>query len=314
MTRTLRTIAALAAGVIACACASRAEARCTINAAGISITPVTASTGTYTPPTAPTAKAVSFTISGTYTTNGAAGNCTASISFNRASLPASMARSGGGATMPYTIQSTAAGGNTLLYTGAGLPAAANIVSVVFASAGANLTNRAFTTSLTAYFLAQPGTPQLAGSYLDGPTVHIFNNRAGTLTDLGNRAFTVSGTVAKSCTMGGVSNPAADTATIPVSATGAVTTTAIAKTYLNGACNALSNFQITSQSGGVKRAAAAPAGFSSIINYSASATFSGATSTLNTATIATAVGAEAGTIAATSTTTPSGSLSVTITPQ
>jgi hypothetical protein len=294
-----------------------AEARCTINAAGLSITPVTASTGTYTPPTTPTSQAVTFTVTGTYNSTTATNPiCGVAISFNRATLPASMTRTTGGATMPYTITSAAGGGNTLLYTGGGLPTATQIVQVSFTQAGINLTNRAFSVTLTAYFLAQPGSPQGAGSYSDALNVHVFQVRQGTgaLTDRLTRAFTATGTVNKACTIGGVATPVADSAVIPVSATGVVTTTAIAKSYATVVCNVLSNLQVTSQSGAVKSTATAPTGFTNLINYSASATYSGATSTVNTATVATATGAEAGTVATTTSATPSGTLSVTITPQ
>ena len=298
------------------AASGAALARCTINAAGLTITPLTGSTGTYTYPTAPTAQARTLTVSGTYNTNGSAGTCTVAISFNRASLPATMAISGGGgSTLPYTITSAAGGGNTLLYTGAGVPAAANRLAVSFASAGPNLTNRAFTTTLTAYALAQPGSPQAAGSYSDSLVLHVFNVRTGgTATNLINPGFTLSGTVAKVCTIGGVATPAADSATIPITTAGAVNTAAINRSYASAACNTPSNLQLTSQSGAVKNTGAAPTGFTNLINYSASATFSGAGATLNTATIATATGAEAGTAVSTSGVTPSGTLSVTITPQ
>ena len=317
MKRSFRWIAVIGGLLTTALLSVPAHARCTINAAGISITPVTASTGTYTPPTAPTAQSVTFTVSGTYnSTTNTNRVCTVAISFNRASLPASMARSGGGATMPYTIRSTAGGGNTLLYTGGGLPAASNIVSFSFNQAGTFLTNQPFSVNLTAFFLAQPGSPQRSGSYSDAPTVHIFNVRQGTgaLTDLATRAFTVTGTVNQACTIGGVSTPTADTATIPVSSVGVVDTTPIAKSYLTVVCNNLTNLQVTSQGGAVKRATAAPSGLTNIINYSASASFSGAASTLNTATIPGATGSEAGTIGTTSSSTPTGTVSVTITPQ
>lgn len=298
--------------------AGNATARCTINAAGISISPVTASTGTYTAPTAPTAQAVTFTVSGTYDTNNTGtngGTCRVAISWNRASLPASMARSGGGATLPYTVQSLSGGGNTLLFTGGGTPGAGNRLLVAFGAAGRNLNNQPFSVLMTAYFLAQPGTNQRAGSYSDGPTVRIYDVRgSGAATQLASRAFTVNGTVSSVCTIGGVTNPAADNATIPVSPAGAVDTTAIAKSYANVVCNSVTNVVATSQSGGVKNATSPGSGFTNIINYSASATYGGATSTLNTATVATATGAEAGTTGTTAGTTNSGTLSVTITPQ
>ena len=296
---------------------SAAHARCVINAAGLIITPVTASTGTYTPPTAPTAQSVTFALSGTYNSTTAANPiCTVAISFNRASSPVTMARSGGGATLPYTIQSTAGGGNTLIYIGGATPALTNLLTFSFNQAGLFLTNQPFNVSLTAFFLAQPGSPQLAGSYSDALALHIFNVRQGNnaLTDLASRAFTVTGTVAKSCTIAGVATPAADTASIPVSSAGVVNTAPISRSYVSVACNALSNLQVTSQSGAVKRTASAPGGFTNLINYTALASFSGASSTVNTATVAAATAAEAGTVGTTSTSTPSGTLAVTITPQ
>src|ERR1700692_680294 len=105
--------------------ATQSKAVCAINSAGLSVAPLTASTGTYTPPTAPTAQAVIFTVSGTYLSL-LGGTCTLGIAFNRASLPATMAISGGGgATLTYTIQSLPTGGTTLLYTGGGTPAASS---------------------------------------------------------------------------------------------------------------------------------------------------------------------------------------------
>lgn len=292
-----------------------AQARCTINSAGLSITPLTASTGTYTPPTAPTAQAVTFTISGTYTTTATAGTCRAAISFNRATLPASMARSGGGTAMPYTARSTATGGNTLLFTGGGTPTATNYLLYSFTAAGANLTNRAFTATLTAYFLAQPVASQPAGSYSDSLTLGVYNvSNGGTVTTLITRTFTVSGTVAKVCSIGGVAHPTADSATIPVTSAGAVNTAVINRSYASVTCNTPSNVQLTSQNGGVKTSGTPPSGFTNIINYSATATFSGAMASVNTATNPAATGAEAGAVVSTTGTTPTGTMSVAITPQ
>lgn len=291
--------------------ASPASAVCNI-ATITSMSPATANTGTYTPPTAPTWQSVTLTIGGTYNSL-LGGTCTLSISFNRASLPASMARTGGGATLPYTIQSAAGGGNTLLYTGGGVPPAANRLATSF-SAGILGLGRPFSVNLTVYFLMQPGSPQLEGSYSDGITVHFFDGTGGGVSEVTPaRAFTVTGTVAKACTIGGVYTPAADSATIPVGPTGIVNTTPIGKSYASAICNSLTNLQVTSQSGAVKRTAAAPGGFTNLINYTAAASYGGASSTLNTATIPTATGAEAGTIGVTSSSTSSGSISVTITP-
>jgi hypothetical protein len=306
-----RFVVVLAAA--AACCATRADAACTLNSAAV--TPLSASTGTYTPPAATTAQPVSFTITGTYSGDLLfGGTCTLAISWQRASVPASMARTGGGATLPYTIQTLPGGGNTLLFTGGGAPAPANRLQVVVGTVGALQFNVPFTANVTAYFLAQPGSPQREGSYTDGPTVQTYSvSSGGVLTLLANSAFTVTGTVAKACTISGVYTPAADSAMIPVGPTGIVDTTPIGKTYANATCNALTNLQVTSQIGAVKRTAAAPGGFTNFIDYSAAATYGGASSTLNTATTPTATGSEAGTIGATSGSTSSGSISVTITP-
>ena len=296
--------------------ASSAQARCTINAAGVNITPVTGSTGTYTPPTAPVSQSVTFTITGTYNTNATAGTCRVGIAFNRATLPATMTRSGGGATLPYSIRTAAGtGGISLIFTGGGVPAAANILTSAFVSAGPNLTNVPFTRTVTAFFTQQPGSPQRAGSYSDNPTVRIYNIRQnGTVTELRSVGFTVTGVVSLACTIGGVVTAAPDAATIPVGAMGTVNTTPISRTYVNVICNSLSAIVATSQNGAVRRAVAPPGGFTNIINYSAIATFAGASSTLNTATVPAAAGPEAGSTGTTASSTPTGSLAVTITPQ
>jgi hypothetical protein len=282
-----------------------------------SASPLGVSTGTYTAPNAPAAQPVSITISGTYTTilGALGGDCPVGVTFNRASLPATMAITGGGAaTLPYTLQSAANGGNTLLYTGAGLPDAANIVTFTLPATLVGV-QTPFTRIVTVWALAQPVTPQQAGSYLDGITLDIFSTTlAGVFhTKTNSQTFTVTGTVAKSCTIGGVAHPSADTATIPITASGAVATTPIDRSYANAVCNTPSNLQLISQNGAVK-ATAAVAGLANLIDYAAAATFSGARATLNTAAVPTAVGAESGVAIPTIGNTSSGSLSVTIKPQ
>ena len=291
---------------------SGAGATCTFNATGLTITPLTASTGTYTTPTAPTPQAVSITISGTYNTNASAGTCSGAISFQRGTLPATMANtSGGSATLPYTIQSASGGGNTLLFTGTTV-ALSNVQQYSFTSAGANLTNRAYSVTLTTYFLMQPGSPQAAGAYSDSLTIWVFD--IGTGTGFASRGFTVTGTVTKVCTIGGVAHPSADAATIPITAAGAVNTAVINKSYASVVCNTPSNVQMTSQNGAVTNAGTASAGFTNLINYSSTAVFSGASASLNTATNPLATGPESGTAVSTTGTLPTGTMTVTITPQ
>lgn len=295
--------------------ADSAEARCRINTAGLSASPLAGSTGTYAPPTAPSAQPVNLLVSGTYDTNGSGGTCNIGFSFYRSSLPASMARSGGGATMAYTVQTTPSGGNTLLYTGGFTPPAGNYTVLSFASAGPNLNNFPFSVSLTVYFLAQPVDPQQAGGYTDSLFFDIFNIRNnGSTNFLTTFGFSVSGGVTPACTIAGASMPADDSATIPVDPSGNVSVAPIVKSYATVLCNSTTNLLTTSLGGAVKTATAATGGFTNIIDYSASALYGGAASNLNTATISAASGPESGTTGTTSSPTSSGNLQVVITPQ
>ena len=292
-----------------------AFARCDINATGLSINPVTASTGTFVPPTAPLPQGVTFTISGTYDTNATAGTCRLGLAWRRTAAQATMARAGGGATLPYTITSAPGGGQTLLYTGGGTPPLSNILEVNFVSAGPNLTNQPFSISATAYFQQLPANPQRAGSYSVSITLRAFNIRSNTnIRALNNRSFTVTGAVALACTIGGLVNPALDNAVIPITGAGTVNVTQITRTYSNVICNSLTQIQANSLQGAVRGPGSPPTGFTNLINYSAAANFDGATSTLDTATNPAATGLEQGSVATTSSTTPTGNLFVTITPQ
>jgi hypothetical protein len=317
MNRLLKRLVGLVFALMAFCATTPASALCTINT-NFTVTTLTFNTGTYTPPTAPSPQLLAMSVSGTYNSNGSSAQplCTVAMSFNRASAPVTMARTGGGATMPYTIQSAPGAGNTLIFTGGGNPTSTQYVSASFNQAGTNLTNVNFTVVLNIYFLVSPNSPQRQGNYTDSLDLRFYNvaQASGTVTQVDAGTFTVTGTVARACTIGGVATPGADTATIPVSTAGVVNTAVISRSYLTVVCNSLTNVQATSQSGAVKNAGTAPSGFTNLINYSAAATFGGATSNVNTSTIATATGAEAGTIATTASTTPSGTLAVTITPQ
>ena len=126
---------------------------------------------------------------------------------------------------------------------------------------------------------------------------------------------ITATVTKACTVNNAVAGTAGTAVIPVTAAGAVTTTTITPTgspFANVVCNAPSNLQLTSLSGGVVNAGTATAGFSKIIDYSASATWGGATATVDTSSTPAAAGSESGALAAIATAN-AGSLTVSITP-
>ncbi|MBX9924896.1 MAG: hypothetical protein K2Y05_00935 [Hyphomicrobiaceae bacterium] len=298
-----------------CALTPSAWAVCNINGAGMTFNPQTGSTGTFTPPTTPVPQPLVVTISGTYTTDAGAGTCTLALGFQRATLPSTMAISGGGAaTLPYRITSASNGGNTIQFAGTSVTLA-NVVLSSFASAGRNLTNRAFSVNITIFPQMQPGSPQSAGSYLDSLVAFVFNLPNGTSgSSVASFPFTVTGTVAKVCTIGGLAQGPTGNATIPVSAAGAVNTGVINRTFSNVACNTPSNVRVSSQNGAVRTATAPPAGFTNQINYSSTASFGGATANLNTATNPTAAGQETGTAVSTTGATPSGTLTVAITPQ
>lgn len=125
---------------------------------------------------------------------------------------------------------------------------------------------------------------------------------------------ISATVAATCTINNVATGGVSTVTIPVSASGAVDTTPLTPSgspFASVACNAPSNLQLTSQSGGVKTATTAVTGFAAKIDYTASATWHSVTATINTAS-AGPTGPYSGTAAPVATAF-SGSLSVSITP-
>ncbi len=308
-------IAAMFVAVMCAMASTPARALCLIGSASFS--PLTVSTGTYASPVAPGAQSLSFSITGTYLAllGDAVGGCEIAVAFNRSSLPASMSLTPGGtATMPYTLQSSASGGSTLLYTGGALPIPANAMYLNYPSPLIGLGN--YTVTGTLWALAQPVDPQQAGSYQDNITVRVFSSSlAGILQgQVSSQAFTVTGQVAKSCTIGGLSHPSADTATIPISPGGQVNTATINRSYANALCNTPSNLQLTSQNGAVTTTASV-AGLKNLINYSATANFGGATAALDTSANPAASGAESGPAAATSGGgAPSGTLSVSLTPQ
>jgi hypothetical protein len=278
-----------------------------------SVSLVTADLGTYTQPFAPPVQAVTITVQGQYlvTLGGVLGGCSLSLFFHRPTLPASMTNSGA-ATLPYSIQSAPSGGSSLLYAGGGIPAASSMMTLVFTPpAVLGLGN--YTLSFTVYGQMLPGTPQAGGSYSDLVTLTLVGNLLIVLPAVvATRDFSVLGAVTKSCTIGGVSNPTADSATIPVTA-GVVNTSTIVRTYPNVACNSPSTMQLSSISGGLSGPPSPGATFSNVIDYSASATFSGVTALISTTTIPGAAGVETGPPSAATSALPQGTLILSIAP-
>lgn len=122
---------------------------------------------------------------------------------------------------------------------------------------------------------------------------------------------ITATVASYCTINNITGPAALNSVIPVPL-GVVNPAQILHTVASVACNNAADVIATSVLGGVTTGGAAATGATNIIDYTGTASFGGATSTINTATLATAAGAEAGNTAVTANA-ATGNLVVTIDP-
>lgn len=124
---------------------------------------------------------------------------------------------------------------------------------------------------------------------------------------------ISATVPGYCRINGAANPAALNATVPVSPTGVVDTTNITFNVTDVVCNTVADLQARSLSGAVKSGAATAPGFQNFFNYTGEAKIGTVTSTINTATTATATGVETGNVAPTAGPINS-TLNITVTPQ
>jgi hypothetical protein len=258
-----------------------------------SIAPATATLPTYSPIGTP----VAFTLGVQITNNLPLVPCSLALTFNGPFSPALM--TSGGSQLKYTILDTS-DATTLLYVGAS-PGANHL----------NITANPGTTTQNVHVVALAGQfTATAGSYSDtAVSVQVFSRTGNTVGALVTSAtLSVSATVTKICSIGGNTTPSADSAVIPISTAGDVNTSPIFKTYANVDCNAMTNITLSSSNLGVTSVIAAPANFTNVINYSASATLGGATATLNTATGNTTTGVISNSGGAT------GSMSVTITPQ
>lgn len=136
--------------------------------------------------------------------------------------------------------------------------------------------------------------------------------SGAAAQTATQDVNITAEVPKFCTIAGITGPAALNSTVPVSATGVVTTTLISHTVANATCNTAADVIATSQSGGIKSATSAASGFTNIIDYTGSATLGAATSSINTVTAPAAAGSEAGNTADTGGAV-TGNLTITITP-
>jgi hypothetical protein len=310
----LKRLSAIAtAAVMFAGMSQAAKAACLISTV-TSVSTVTANLGTYTAPTAPPVQAIHINVQGLYlvTVGGVLGGCSLSLFFNRPTLPANMTVVGGTATLPYTLQTAASGGNSLLHSGGGIPAASNMMTIVF-SPPSILGLGNYSVDFTIYGQMIPGSPQQGGSYNDNLTLTLVGDLLILLpTIAATRAFTVTANVTKTCTIGGVSSPAADNAAIPVNA-GLVDTSTILKSYANAACNSPSSLQLTSLNGALTGPTSPGGAFQNQINYTAQAQFSGANAQLNTATLPSSGGPEASLPSAIAGTMPQGTIALSINP-
>lgn len=313
MTRRPRLLQILLFALAAIGLGSEARAACVIsNITSVSTT--VANLGTYTSPTTPAEQIISITVQGQYISAGfTSAGCDLGMYFVRSSLPASMTVTGGGsATLPYTFGTASGGGNSIIHTGAGVPPNSGMIIRTFTPPFVVSTGT-YSLSFTFYARMVPGTPQQGGSYMDDLTMRIAGDVLILVPIVVNeRAFSVLANVTKTCTIGGVANPAADSATIPIVA-GNVVTTAIPKSYANVVCNSPSSLTLTSLGGALTGPASPGGAFDHRINYTASALFSGAIPQINTATVPGASGPEASAASATTGAMPQGTLAVTITP-
>lgn len=106
-------------------------------------------------------------------------------------------------------------------------------------------------------------------------------------------LSITANVSSTCRLGGTATPAAINATIPITPSGGVVTTPQDFNVANVFCTLPASVLATSMNGGLKVAQPAGGGFTNIINYTATARYGFATSTINTATVPTANSPESG---------------------
>jgi hypothetical protein len=232
-----------------------------------SIASATATLPTYSPIQSP----IAFTLGVQITNNLPVLPCTLALTFNGPFSPAIM--TSGSSQLKYTIRDTSDSA-TLLYVGAS--PGTNYISVT-ANPG--------TTTQNVHVVAIAGQfSAAAGSYSDNAvSMQVYTLIGNILGPMVTSAtLTVNATVTKICTIGGSTTPSSDNATIPIDAAGNVNTTPILKTYANVDCNTPTSIGLSSANWGVMAGTSAPAAFSNVINYAASATFGGATASINTA--------------------------------
>jgi hypothetical protein len=229
-----------------------------------------------------------------------AGTCSGTFAANSAVLPAAM--SGAGVDkLRYDVQNLS--GTSILFSST--PGTAIPISANNSSGGATVS-----VTVQAQAIAIANQTLAAGGYSDGSVVlAVFDGGAPTVQVPGATSWFANAAVNPSCTIGGQAS-AVDPSSVrvPVSASGVVATAQIQRTYGSVQCNAPADITMASQNNGIRLPRAADAGFTNTIDYTAQATFGGATASLNTATLTLVTGK------LNTTTGANGTMVVNITPQ
>lgn len=250
----------------------------------MTITPLSANLGSYTPPGAAPADVLLPIVLNYTVSTGAHGSCQFALGFQRPTLPATMSRNGGGSTtVPFTVQRS--NGPSLLYSGVPLATNPFDFSVIASSTTAVLNVR---------FQMAPTVSTLGGSYSDNLTLTV-HNRNGTLVQnqLAALNFAVNGTINTSCSIANANNTSQ---VISVGSTGLTTGMQGAPPQFNVSCNSSSNVSLSSQNGAVTRggllegALTAVSGFRNRIEYQATINGGAGAVSLNTSSGGAAVSA------------------------
>lgn len=123
---------------------------------------------------------------------------------------------------------------------------------------------------------------------------------------------ITATVNPSCLINGIATPGALANPVTVSATGFVSNATTNHTVSNVVCNVAATVGTQTINGAVTTAGAAPVGFQNNFDYQATATFSGASSSIDTSTVG-AGGTGSGGAGALTAGAASGNLTIAVTP-
>lgn len=235
----------------------------------LSVAPVAANLGSYTPPLAPAALPVDITID--FKTEGR-GTCRGAITFYRQALPARMTRLGGGGGRTYTIQSAPGGGTPLVF--ASWPPANRTLD--FTVQGGHGTQR-HTLTLTVYVAADGGW-LAAGSYTDSVLMKVLDRANNGYEIVKYQNFTVSSLVQPLCDL-----PPPDKLNLDFTSTitsGVPSSATLIATFSGVACSAPARIRLSGEPL-INPAIPPAANFDNFIDWEARADFGSAHVVLDT---------------------------------